>query len=447
MRINAYIVKATLVGALGGLLFGFDTAVISGATGQLTAQYHLSPFFLGVTVFSALLGTVISSLLAGLPAQRYGRRYTLRIMAVLYVGSALGCALAWNWTALIVFRFIGGLAIGGSSVIGPMYIAEIAPTEWRGRLVGAFQTNVVIGILLAYLSNALIGSMKLGAMQWRWELGVSGIPALLFLVALYFIPRSPRWLVMTSHSGEALEVLRATGIIHANQELAEIEASVHRERAAASEPLFSRQYRKPVILALTVGMFCQLSGINAVLYYLNDIFALAGASGMSANLQAVAVGAMNLVATLAAMSVIDRFGRKKLLLVGTAGLALCLAAITIIFFTHTHMSWLLYLLMIYIALFAISQGAVVWVYISEVFPNRVRAKGQSLGSASHWWTNAVISLVFPVMAGSSGAYPFLFFCLMMVFDFFLVWFYYPETSSISLEHMQEHLAMEHPKGS
>src|ERR1700722_11765673 len=322
MRINAYIVKATLVGALGGLLFSFDTAVISGATGQLTAEYHLSPFLLGVTVFSALVGTVISSLLAGLPAQRYGRRYTLRIMAVLYVVSALGCALAWNWTALIVFRFIGGFAIGGSSVICAMYIAEIAPPEGRGRLVGAFQTNVVIGILLAYLSNALIGSMKLGAMQWRWELGVSGIPALLFLVALYFIPRSPRWLVMTSHSGEALEVLRATGVIHANEELAEIEASVHRERAAASEPLFSRQYRKPVILALTVGMFCQLSGINAVLYYLNDIFALAGASGMSANLQAVAVGAMNLVATLGAMSVIDRFGRKKLLLVGTAGLAL-----------------------------------------------------------------------------------------------------------------------------
>jgi sugar porter (SP) family MFS transporter len=439
MSINAYIVKATVVGALGGLLFGFDTAVISGTTEALTSVYHLTPFLLGVTVFSALVGTVIASLLAGFPAQRYGRRYTLRIMALLYIVSALGCAFAWSWSALIVFRFIGGLAIGGSSVIGPMYIAEIAPPDWRGRLVGFFQVNVVVGILIAYMSNALIGFLHLGAHQWRWQLGVSGIPALLFLMTLYFIPRSPRWLVMSSHSDEALEVLRLTGVSDPKQELDEIAASVHLERASSADSLFSRRYRKPVILALTVGMFCQLSGINAVLYYLNEIFALAGASGMSANLQAVAVGATNLVATLVAMSVIDYFGRKKLLLVGTVGLAFCLAAITAIFFTHQHMNWLIWFLMIYIALFAISQGAVVWVYVSEVFPNRVRAKGQSLGSAAHWMTNAIISLVFPVMATSSGAYPFLFFCIMMVLDFFLVLFYYPETSSISLEHMQEHL--------
>ncbi|HTZ58417.1 MAG TPA: sugar porter family MFS transporter [Acidobacteriaceae bacterium] len=446
MSINSYIVKATIVGAFGGLLFGFDTAVISGTTDALTSVYHLSPFLLGVTVFSALVGTVIASLLAGFPAQRFGRRYTLRIMALLYIISALGCAFAWSWTALIVFRFIGGLAIGGSSVIGPMYIAEIAPPDWRGRLVGFFQVNVVIGILLAYMSNAIIGSLHLGALQWRWQLGVSGIPALLFLITLYFIPRSPRWLVMTSHSDEALQVLRLTGIGDPKQEFNEIAASVHMERASSAEALFSRKYRKPVILALTVGMFCQLSGINAVLYYLNDIFALAGASSMSANLQAVAVGATNLVATLFAMSVIDRFGRRKLLLVGTAGLAFCLAGITAIFLTHQHMGWLIWFLMIYIGLFAISQGAVVWVYISEVFPNRVRAKGQSLGSASHWVTNAAISLVFPVMAKSSGAYPFLFFCIMMVLDFFLVLFYYPETSSISLEHMQQHLEVDEVKG-
>ena len=363
-------------------------------------------------------------------------------MALLYIVSAVGCAFAWDWTALIVFRFIGGLAIGGSSVIGPMYIAEIAPPDWRGRLVGFFQVNVVIGILLAYMSNAIIGTLHPGAVEWRWQLGVSGIPALLFFITLYFIPRSPRWLVMKKNLDEALAVLKITGIAQPKQELDEIVASVHLELASSVDPLFSRQYRKPVIVAITVGLFCQLSGINAVLYYLNEIFALAGASSMSANLQAVAVGATNLVATLIAMSVIDKFGRKKLLLTGTAGLAICLAAITAIFFTHQHMNWLLWLLMIYIALFAISQGAVVWVYISEVFPNRVRAKGQSLGSASHWFTNAAISLVFPVMAKSSGAYPFLFFAVMMVVDFVLVFFYYPETSRISLEHMQEHLAIE-----
>lgn len=442
MSINKYIVKATIVGAFGGLLFGFDTAVISGTTEALTAVYHLTPFLLGVTVFSALVGTVIASLTAAIPGQRYGRRSTLRIMAVLYAISALGCAFAWSWPALIVFRFVGGLAIGGSSVTGPMYIAEIAPPDWRGRLVGFFQVNVVIGILLAYMSNAIIGAMHFGADQWRWQLGVSGIPALLFLLSLYFIPRSPRWLVMKSNLDEALDVLELTGIENPEQELDQIVASVHLERGASSDPIFSRQYRKPVILALTVGVFCQLSGINAILYYLNEIFALAGASKMSGNLQAVAVGAMNLVATLVAMSVIDRFGRKKLLLIGTAGLAVCLAAITAIFFTHQYMSWLLCLLMIYISLFAISQGAVVWVYISEVFPNRVRAKGQGLGSSAHWFTNGIISLIFPVMATSSGAYPFLFFCIMMVVDFFLVLFYYPETSRISLEHMQQHLSVD-----
>jgi sugar porter (SP) family MFS transporter len=442
MSLNRHIAKATVVGAFGGLLFGFDTAVISGTTEALTSTYHLSPFLLGVTVFSALVGTVIASILAGFPAQRYGRRDTLRIMALLYIISALGCAFAWNWSALIAFRFIGGLAIGGSSVIGPMYIAEISPADWRGRLVGFFQVNVVVGILLAYMSNALIGAMHFGADQWRWQLGVSGIPALLFLITLYFIPRSPRWLVMKKHLDEALEVLELTGTDQPKRELDEIIASVHLELASSSDPLFSRRYRKPVLLALTVGMFCQLSGINAILYYLNEIFALAGASSMSGNLQAIAVGATNLVATLVAMSVIDKFGRKKLLLIGTAGLAFCLAAITVIFFTHQHMNWLIWFLMIYIALFAISQGAVVWVYISEVFPNRVRAKGQSLGSASHWLTNAAISLVFPVMAMSSGAYPFLFFCIMMVVDFFLVLFYYPETSRISLEQMQDHLAVD-----
>ncbi len=442
MSLNRHIAKSTIVGAFGGLLFGFDTAVISGTTEALTSKYHLSPFLLGVTVLSALVGTVLASLFAGAPAQRYGRRDTLRVMALLYIISAVGCALAWNWSALIAFRFIGGLAIGGSSVIGPMYIAEIAPPDWRGRLVGFFQVNVVVGILLAYMSNALIGALQLGVNQWRWQLGVSGIPALLFLITLYFIPRSPRWLVMQRKLDEALAVLTLTGTTHPKQELDEIVTSVHLELSSSSDPLFSTKYRKPIILALTVGMFCQLSGINAVLYYLNQIFSLAGATSMSANLQAIAVGATNLVATLVAMSVIDRFGRKKLLLIGTAGLAFCLAAIAAIFSTHRHMDWLLYLLMIYIALFAISQGAVVWVYISEVFPNRVRAKGQSLGSASHWFTNAAISLVFPIMATSSGAYPFLFFCIMMVADFFLVWFYYPETSRISLEQMQHHLAVD-----
>ena len=442
MSINAHVVKSTIVGALGGLLFGFDTAVISGTTSALTRTYHLTPALLGVTVSSALLGTVIGAMAAGIPGQKFGRRDSLRVMALFYILSAIGCALAWNWPALIFFRFIGGLGIGGSSVLGPMYIAEIAPPQWRGRLVGSFQVNIVLGILLAYVSNAVIGSMHLGASDWRWMFGIAGVPALLFLAMLFIIPRSPRWLVTQSNLDEALEVLRLTGVPQPKQELDEIVASVHLERSDSADKLFSRQYRKPVILAITVGMFCQLAGINAILYYLNDIFALAGASRVSGDLQAVAVGATNLVATLLAMTVIDKFGRKKLLLVGTVGLAVCLTIISILFFTHRHLSWLVWLLMLYIGFFAISQGAVIWVYISEVFPNRVRSKGQSLGSSSHWVTNAIISLIFPVMAKSSGAYPFLFFAAMMVVDFFLVLFYYPETSGISLEQMQHKLGID-----
>ena len=441
-KINSHVAKSTIVGALGGLLFGFDTAVISGTTSALTRTYHLSPGLLGVTVSSALVGTVIGAMTAGWPGQRFGRRDSLRVMAIFYVLSAIGCALAWNWPALIFFRFIGGLGIGGSSVLGPMYIAEIAPPDWRGRLVGFFQVNIVIGILLAYISNAVIAGQHVGANDWRWMFGASGVPALLFLIMLFIIPRSPRWLVTQSNLREALEVLRLTGVPEPKQELDEIVASIHLERSSSTDPLFSRQYKKPIIIAWTVGMFSQLSGINAILYYLNDIFALAGASRISGDLQAIAVGATNLVATLIAMAVIDKLGRKKLLLTGTVGLAICLTIISVLFFTKQHLGWLVWLLMAYIACFAVSQGAVLWVYISEVFPNRVRAKGQSLGSSAHWIFNALISLVFPVMARSSGAYPFVFFAVMMVLDLVLVFFYYPETSGITLEQMQHKLGID-----
>jgi sugar porter (SP) family MFS transporter len=436
MSINSHVVKSTIVGALGGLLFGFDTAVISGTTSALTQVYHLTPALLGVTVSSALAGTVVGAMGAGIPGQKYGRRDSLRVMALFYVLSAIGCAFAWSWPALIFFRFIGGLGIGGSSVLGPMYIAEIAPPAWRGRLVGFFQVNIVVGILLAYISNAIIGSRHLGPLEWRWMFGVSAIPALLFLVTLFVIPRSPRWLVTQSSLHEALSVLQLTGVPQPQEELDEIVASVHLERAGTPDPLFSRQYFKPIVIAFTVGMFSQLSGINAVLYYLNDIFALAGATKVSGNLQAIAVGATNLVFTLLAMSVIDKFGRKKLLLIGTVGLGICLSLIAYVFYTHTHLNWLVWLLMAFIASFAMSQGAVLWVYISEVFPNRVRSKGQSLGSSSHWIWNVLISLLFPIMAKSSGAYPFIFFAAMMAVDFILVLFYYPETTGISLEKMQ-----------
>ena len=438
MKLNSTLLKSTVVAALGGLLFGFDTAVIAGATQALKVLYHLSPLGEGFTVASALVGTVIGSMLAGIPGDRYGRRDSLRGMAALYVVSALGCAFAWNWTALVIFRFIGGLAIGGSSVLGPMYIAEISPAKWRGRLVGLFQFNVVFGILLAYFSNYVLGTVGFGAAEWRWKLGVTAVPAAFFFLMLFGIPRSPRWLVKKGRIDEAREVLRLIGEENYEQELKDIVESIDAEHVT-SDALFTAKYRVPIFLAISIGMFNQLSGINAILYYLNAIFEHAGFSKVSGDLQAVAIGATNLLFTMLAMSVIDKVGRKKLLLIGSVGTALCLAGVAAIFLTGRHENLLVWMLVGYIAFFAFSQGAVIWVYISEVFPNRVRAKGQSLGSFSHWIMNALISWTFPLMAASSGGYPFVFFSAMMVLQFFVVLFFYPETKGISLEEMQKKL--------
>ena len=440
MKLNSYLLKSTVVAALGGLLFGFDTAVIAGTIGALRVTFQLSPWSLGFTVFSALFGTVLGAMLAGIPGDRYGRRDSLRLMAVLYLVSALGCAFAWNWPSLVGARFIGGLGIGGSSVLGPMYIAEIAPAKWRGRLVGFFQFNIVVGVLLAYFSNYVIGQLGFGNMEWRLMLGVSGFPAALFLVMLFGIPRSPRWLVKKGRVDEAREVLRLTGEEHYEEELQDIIASIDLEHAA-QDKLFSWKYRMPILFAVTIGLFNQLEGINAIIYYLNDIFARAGFSKASGDLQAVAVGFTNLLFTIIAMSVIDKLGRKTLLLVGAAGNVLCLSGVAWVFFTGRHGNFLLWLLIGYIAFFGFSQGAVIWVYLSEVFPNQVRAKGQSLGSFSHWFMNAVISLAFPVMAASSGGYPFVFFAVMTGLQFFVVLFLYPETKGVTLEEMQKKLGI------
>jgi sugar porter (SP) family MFS transporter len=442
MRVNTNLAKATVVGALGGLLFGFDTAVISGTTHALTLVYGLTPAALGLTVSIALWGTVLGAMSAGVIGQRLGGRETLRVLAVFYVLSALGCALAFNWPILVFARFLGGLGIGGSSVLGPVYIAEIAPGKWRGRLVGLFQINIVIGILLAYFSNYRIARLGLGANDWRWMFGVAAVPAVLFLILLFGIPRSPRWLATQNRVEEARSVLQLIGSSDPDSELNEIVDSIHLQRAQKTEPLFSQRYRFPIFLAITIGMFNQLAGINAILYYVNDIFSAAGFSKVSGELGPVAVGAMNLCATLLAMTVIDKLGRKTLLLIGSAGLVACLSGLAAIFLTHAHQNYLLWLLVAYIAFFAISQGAVIWVYIGEVFPNRVRTKGQSLGSSSHWVMNAVISWIFPVLFAFSHGVPFLFFAAMMVLQFFVVLFFYPETKGATLEQLQQRLGIE-----
>lgn len=440
MTFNSTLVKGTVVAALGGLLFGFDTAVIAGATGELTRFFHLSPGGLGLTVSIALWGTVVGALLAGIPGDRYGRRDSLRILAVFYLVSSLGCAFAWSWESLVVFRFVGGLAIGGSSVLGPMYIAEISPAKWRGRLVGFFQFNVVSGILLAYFSNYLVGLAQHGATEWRWKLGIAAAPAALFFLMLFLIPRSPRWLVRKGRTAEARQVLALIGEEDVEGELNDMVAVGQLEHQYGQERLWSARNRLPVFLAVSIAMFNQLSGINAILYYLNDIFARAGFNKVSGDLQAVAIGGTNLLFTVLAMSVIDRVGRRTLLIIGSVGTGACLAGVAAIFWTGRHEQLLVWLLIGFIASFAYSQGAVIWVYISEIFPTAVRAKGQSLGSSTHWIVNALISWGFPIVASYSRAAPFVFFSAMMLLQLIVVVTFYPETKGVTLEEMEKRMA-------
>jgi len=440
MRPNSNLMKATLTGALGGLLFGFDTAVISGAIDALKRLFGLTAQGMGWTVAIALIGTVIGALGAGVVGQKLGSRETLRITAVLYLISALGCAFAWSWPSLVLFRFMGGLGIGASSVLGPVYITELAPAKWRGRLVGTFQFNVVFGILLAYASNYLVRQMHLGAAEWRWQLGVAAVPALGFLILLFGIPRSPRWSASRDRIDEALAVLRDMGEPDPEAELADIRAALAQEHATANKPVFRWKYRYPLFLAISIGAFNQLAGINAILYYLNDIFAAAGFSQVSGDQQAIAIGFTNLIFTMVGMAVIDRLGRKTLLLIGAAGTAICLTGVSWLFATHSHPEALVWLLVTYIAFFALSQGAVIWVYIGEVFPNSVRSKGQGVGNASHWIMNAAIALEFPVLAAQMGrGAPFAFFAFMTAVQFFVVLFVYPETKGQTLEQLQRRL--------
>lgn len=443
MRMTSSLLRSTVVGALGGLLFGFDTVVIAGAKEQLTTLFHLTPVEQGVTVSIALVGTVLGCFLAGPLGQKTGGRDALRCMAALYIVSALGCAFAWNWPAFMVFRFLGGLAIGGSSVVGPVYIAELAPAEWRGRLVGAFQVNIVLGILLAYISNWYIARLGLGATEWRWQMGIAFIPALAFCIMLFTIPQSPRFLVTQNKVQEAIAVLTAMGTADPEDELTVIRTSLHRENLEKAEPLFQRSLRLPIFLAVSIGFFNQLSGINVILYYANSIFAAAGLSRLSQFSQSVYIGLANLVGVIIAMFLIDKLGRKTLLLIGAVGTFICLVMTGVTFSSGTNQGRVVWYLVLFICFFSLSQGAVIWVYLSEVFPTLVRSKGQSLGAGSHWVMNAILTFLFPVVvAHVSRSAPFFFFAAMTVVQFIVVLAVYPETKGATLEQLQARL--EHP---
>jgi len=458
MKIKGALVRSALIAALGGLLFGFDTAVISGAEGALkiffndtyqsmTGFFGSTGFWHGFTVASALIGTIIGSLSFGKPADKYGRRKILFVLGALYFVSAIGSALAWNWSSFIISRFIGGLAVGGSSVVAPMYNAEISPARFRGRMVALTQFNIVFGILMAFFSNYIISSLNLGDHSWRWMFGVEAFPALVFFLLLFLNPRSPRWLISRNLVDEARRVLEKLGTDKGNidEEVTDIKISLSAELNKAKEPLFQVKYFKPIMLAVTIAMFNQLSGINALMYYAPRIFQMAGFAESSAMLSSVGVGFVNLVFTMSAMLIIDQFGRKKLMLVGSVGYIISLGATAWAFyqngtdFSNKGSIVVLVSLLVFIASHAFGQGAVIWVFISEIFPNKVRARGQALGSFTHWFMAAAISWTFPIFAEASGGHIFTIYAVCMIGQLIWVLFKMPETKGISLEDMQKRL--------
>lgn len=438
---NGKVFLWSLVVALGGFLFGFDTAVISGAEQAIQQYWKLTPVEHGFTISIALIGTVLGSLAGSIPSDRLGRRTTLIIIAVIYLVASVGTALATNWYVFLFFRLLGGLGVGASSVTAPVYISEIAPADKRGRLVALFQFNVVFGIVVSYISNYLIGQD--GDSAWRWMLGVQALPSLLFFVLLQLVPESPRWLILrrgkTAEAEATLKIANPdnyeeilSGIIKNGKDMAS---------AGETRPLLSRKYKFPVFLAFSFAVFNQVSGINAIIYYAPRIFEMTGLGRSSSLLSTVGIGFVNFVFTLVAINFIDRIGRKTLMLIGSIGLTITLGLVARAFYAQDFSGWdVTVYLLAYIAFFAFSQGAVIWVFISEIFPNEVRAKGQTLGSFTHWVMAAVIAFSFPIIAEKlGGGHTFLFFCIMMLLQLLFVWKVMPETKGRSLEQIEHNL--------
>lgn len=442
-ELTAPVLLSAVVAALGGLLFGYDTAVISGAEKAIQLGFALDPFWHGFTVASALIGTIVGSVIIEGPADSIGRKRTLYLLAVLYLVSSLGCALAPSWWILVISRFVGGIAIGGASVVSPMYIAEISPPHLRGRLVAINQLNVVIGILLSFIANYVISLYFPSEAAWRWMLGVVALPSAAFLALIPLIAESPRWLVKVGRTTDARKVLERLGYRDAAQELGEISASL--EGAPAEDRLFQQRYARSIFLAWAIAMFNQLSGINALMYYAPRIFEMTGVGAGAALSQSIAVGGVNLVFTLVGMGLIDFVGRRKLIIWGSFGYIASLGVVTWAFhhyggkFDRSGGLLVLAGLLVFQASHAFSQGAVIWVFISEIFPNAVRAKGQALGSFTHWLMAALVSWTFPIVAERSGAWPFGFFAAMMGLQLLFAWKVMPETKGGTLEDIEARL--------
>lgn len=428
------------VASLGGLLFGFDTAVISGAEKDIQQVYGLSDFMHGFTMSSALIGTIIGALFSTKPVEIFGRQKNLIVIALMYLLSAIGSALAPEgmWWLFIFSRFLGGLAVGASSVAGPLYIAEISPSHWRGRFVAFFQFNIVLGIVLAYFSNLLIDGIE---NDWRWMLGVEAVPALLFATLLFTIPESPRWLMGKGREEEARKVLCRVDDTDLDGQMQEIRLSLA-EDCQSGEALFQRKYWKPIIIAFLIATFNQLAGINAILYYAPRIFEMSGVARGASLIQSVIIGLTNLTFTMIGMVLIDKVGRKRLLYIGALGMTLALGTVSYGFYNEMTSGYLLLVcVMVFIAFFAVSLGACIWVVIAEVFPNGVRGKGQVLGSMTHWFWSALLTWTFPIFLGTGstgGALIFGIFAVMSTLSLVFAW-KLPETKNKSLEQIQREL--------
>ena len=436
------IVQWSITVALAGFLFGFDTAVISGADKPIQALWGLSDLQHGLLIMSmALWGTVIGAIFGNWPTDALGRRATLLMIGVLYLVSAVGSAVVSDPWLFAFFRLIGGIGVGISSVAAPTYISEIAPPRHRGFLVAMYQFNIVFGILMAFVSNYVIGSL-MSDDAWRWMLGIEAIPALIYTLMITRVPRSPRWLILKKNAiEEAGQVLRQ---INPDADVdAEINAirAAETDEASAKAPFFSRRYRLPILLAFLIAFFNQLSGINFIIYYAPRVLEAAELGSQAALLSTAGIGLVNLVFTMIGMSLIDRFGRRTLLFIGSAGYLVSLVLISRAFFADALGGLEVPLLLgLFIAAHAISQGAVIWVFISEVFPNHVRARGQSFGASIHWVFAALITLVMPWVLGTfSGGPVFTFFAVMMLLQLVFVIFLMPETKNVSLEELQKHL--------
>ncbi|SRR6056297_546152 len=427
--------------AFGGFVFGFDTAVISGAEQTIQKLWGLSDTMIGQTVAMALYGTVIGALFGGFPADRFGRKRTLFWISILYFVSAVGSAMSPEVYTLMFFRFIGGLGVGASSVVAPMYISEISPANKRGQLTALFQFNIVVGIMIAYLSNYFIGGA--GGDNWRWMLGVEAFPAFAFVIMILFVPRSPRWLIVKRGLvEEAKGVLKVIDPLTAEEQLKSIQLHQESNDHISLKVFFSGKFNKPIILAFLIAFFNQLSGINAIIYYSPRIFAETGMEEGSALLSSVGVGLANLVSTVIGMVLIDKMGRKFLMYLCSIGYIVTLGLISIAFYTGIGTGTMLVpvLIFAFIASHAVGQGAVIWVFISEIFPNSVRSYGNSLGSGTHWVFAALIAATFPYIASTlGGGTTFAIFAFIMIFQLLFVWKMMPETKNKSLEEIEEML--------